>query len=272
MKEVDYLIIGAGPTGLAAGYQLKKHDISSFLILEASDTVGGLSASYKDLQGFSWDVGGHVLFSSIEPFSRLMNELMEKDLIRHRRRARVRILNQWTDYPFQNHLHQLESDLARRCQEDLNRAPGPGKRTHSFKDWIHHSFGDTIAALFMEPYNQKVWTYPLQYMGCQWVEERISPGRREQTLVCASSSDVTRWGPNHHFYYPVNGGMGAVFRRLAGRLDGHVRLKHKVVSVAMDKQVAITANGKQYHYKSLLSTAPLDGLSNGSSVPTGRIS
>jgi protoporphyrinogen oxidase len=82
---------------------------------------------------------------------------MGDDLLAHRRKACVRVVGQWTDYPFQDHIHQLEPELARQCRQGLMHAPGPGAATHSFKDWINHSFGDGISKLFMEPYNRKVW-------------------------------------------------------------------------------------------------------------------
>jgi protoporphyrinogen oxidase len=68
METIDYLIIGAGPTGPGAAYRLKQLGVSSFILLEASDQVGGLSASHQDRAGFTWDVGGHVLFSRNDRF------------------------------------------------------------------------------------------------------------------------------------------------------------------------------------------------------------
>ncbi|MDP9022585.1 MAG: NAD(P)-binding protein [Actinomycetota bacterium] len=57
------VIIGAGPTGLAAGWRLRERGYDDFVILEATDTVGGLARSEMDEAGFTYDIGGHVLFS-----------------------------------------------------------------------------------------------------------------------------------------------------------------------------------------------------------------
>ncbi len=61
------VIIGCGPTALGASLRLKELGILrqdvQVLILEKSDAPGGLSRSFRDKQGFLWDLGGHVVFS-----------------------------------------------------------------------------------------------------------------------------------------------------------------------------------------------------------------
>ena len=57
------VIIGAGPTGLAAGYRLRELGHTNFVILESRDKVGGLASSETSPNGFIYDIGGHVLFS-----------------------------------------------------------------------------------------------------------------------------------------------------------------------------------------------------------------
>ena len=72
-KRVKYLIIGAGPTGLGAAYRLKELGENDFLVLEAEAYAGGLAASFKDNAGFTWDVGGHVVFSHYAYFDQLVD-------------------------------------------------------------------------------------------------------------------------------------------------------------------------------------------------------
>ncbi len=223
MMQTDYLIIGAGPTGLGAAHRLKELGISSFLIAEAGDTVGGLSASYKDNAGFAWDVGGHVLFSKDDRFIKLIDNVMGEDLLVHRRTARVRVAGQWTDYPFQDHIHQLDPELAGRCSQGLRKARGPGEETHSFKDWIEHSFGGGITELFLTPYNHKLWAFPLEYMGFQWIRDRVS------TVHGKTAGLSGAWGPNSQFRYPRDGGIGAIFVRIAGRVYDRILFRHEVV-------------------------------------------
>lgn len=254
MRHFDYLIIGAGPTGLGAAYQLKKNGVSSFLVLEAGEKVGGLSASYRDAARFSWDVGGHVLFSSNDAFIRLLDELMGEDLLCHSRRARVRVAGGWTDYPFQDHIHQLDDNLAQQCRKGLDNATGPGKHTRTFADWIRHSFGSGIAELFMEPYNRKVWACPLHRMGFGWVHDRVSSAWEQ------SASGKGGWGPNSFFRYPAKGGIGAIFHRLSRSFDNHILFRHEVIAIDLERKTVTTADGEVFDYKTLLNTAPLNHL------------
>src|SRR5947208_16642115 len=70
------VIIGAGPTGLAAGYRLRELGYTNFLMLESRDKVGGLASSETSPNGFTYDIGGHVLFSHYEYFDKLFDTLL----------------------------------------------------------------------------------------------------------------------------------------------------------------------------------------------------
>jgi protoporphyrinogen oxidase len=70
------VIIGGGPTGLAAGYRLRELGYTNFVLLEARHKVGGLASSETSPNGFIYDIGGHVLFSHYQYFDRLFDRLM----------------------------------------------------------------------------------------------------------------------------------------------------------------------------------------------------
>lgn len=59
------VIIGGGPAGLTAGYELLKNSKDyEVVILEQSDTLGGISRTVKH-NGNRMDIGGHRFFSRI---------------------------------------------------------------------------------------------------------------------------------------------------------------------------------------------------------------
>ena len=62
-KEVDVLIIGAGPTGLGAATRINQHGFKDWLMVDAASKAGGLAATDETPEGFLFDVGGHVIFS-----------------------------------------------------------------------------------------------------------------------------------------------------------------------------------------------------------------
>ena len=71
--RVKYLIIGAGPTGLGAANRLAELGENDFLVLERHPYPGGLAASFTDAAGYTWDVGGHVVFSHYQAFDKLLD-------------------------------------------------------------------------------------------------------------------------------------------------------------------------------------------------------
>src|SRR4051812_4368084 len=70
------VIIGAGPTGLGAGYRLRELGCQNFVMLEARNKVGGLASSEKTAGGFTSAIGGHVLSPHYESSARLFDKLL----------------------------------------------------------------------------------------------------------------------------------------------------------------------------------------------------
>lgn len=61
MSEKIAIIIGAGPAGLTAAYQLLKETNIKPIILEESDFIGGISRTVQ-YNGNRMDIGGHRFF------------------------------------------------------------------------------------------------------------------------------------------------------------------------------------------------------------------
>jgi phytoene dehydrogenase-like protein len=83
--DVTILIIGAGPCGLACARELDRLGYEDWLILEAADPPGGLASSVVDPAGFTWDLGGHVVFSHFGEFDALLRDTMGEDIVHHDR-------------------------------------------------------------------------------------------------------------------------------------------------------------------------------------------
>ena len=75
MKKV--IIIGAGPAGLTAGYELLKENNGEYevIILEADNRIGGISKTVN-VDGNRMDLGGHRFFSKDEEVMNFWKELM----------------------------------------------------------------------------------------------------------------------------------------------------------------------------------------------------
>jgi len=262
--RAKYLIIGAGPTGLGAGWRLAELGERDFLILERSGHVGGLSASFRDEAGFTWDVGGHVLFSHYEYFDRLLDELLGNDFLEHRREASIRCAGAWVPYPFQNNIRHLPPRQRWRCVQgllEIHRARPSDGPPANFREWVLRVFGAGIAELFMLPYNAKVWATPPEELSWKWIGERVSVVDLERVLRgVVLEEDDAGWGPNSTFRFPLFGGTGEIFRRLGKRLAEHILIGQEVTAVDPVRKTAAVRGGEEIAYETLLSTGPLDRL------------
>jgi len=258
------LILGAGPTGLAAGYRLRELGYRNFRILEASDHVGGLAASEQSANGFTYDIGGHVLFSHYEYFDRLFDTLMGSDYQELRREAWIWMAGRFLPYPFQNNIRYLPREMCLECLLGLieaQRAPPDLARFHNFEELILGVFGTGIAKHFMMPYNFKVWAHPPSMMNREWIGERVSMVDIARVLGnVILDRDEHTWGPNATFRYPRFGGTGGLFARMEPYVADQLALRCAAVAVDVDRKEVILEDGTREAYDHLLSTIPLDLL------------
>jgi len=257
------LIIGAGPAGLGAGMALKGLDYRDWDIYEKEDHPGGLAASFRDSEGFTWDLGGHVLFSRDPFFLELFERIMEGEYFEHQREAWIWRRGRWIPYPFQNNIRYLPRREQASCLLGLlkERLRPSREEPRDFRDWSLRTFGKGIFECFMGPYNQKVWSYPLQEMDYGWIEDRVSvPSIARILRNTLLGLDDVAWGPNNVFKFPRKGGTGDIFRRMGAHFEEKIRYRREVVLVDADKRVVRTADGEEDGYDALISTMPLDHL------------
>jgi len=255
------LILGAGPCGLGAAYHLNQRGYSDWVLFEGSSQVGGLSGSFSDGAGFTWDVGGHVLFSHYDYFDKAVAGALGGNYHEHQRESWIRILQRWVPYPFQNNVRYLPDAALRECVEGLRRLSGAPEQAGNFRQWMDCVFGSGIVKYFMEPYNAKVWGVPLETMSKEWIAERVSVVDLERVeRNIAQQRDDLSWGPNASFKFPQSGGTGAIYRGIARPLADRIHLGHQMVSVDPEAREVRFANGRVERYDILINTSPLDLL------------
>jgi protoporphyrinogen oxidase len=135
------VILGAGPTGLGAAYRLHELGYKNWAIYDKNTYIGGLSASFEDNKGFTWDIGGHVFFSHYEYVDKLTNLLLGNEYLLHQRDAWIWLLNSWVPYPFQNNIKYLPKDALLECLLGLTRVRVNKHTGENFQEWILSTFG-----------------------------------------------------------------------------------------------------------------------------------
>jgi protoporphyrinogen oxidase len=254
------VIIGAGPCGLGCARELKRLGHKNWKIVERADSAGGHASSVVDPQGFTWDLGGHVVFSHFGEFDRLLEDSMGDDVYHHERSSYIRFNDRWVPYPFQNNLRYLPQDVAYECVVGLIEAKG-GDPSTDFATWMQDVFGEGITKHFMRPYNFKVWATPPERMASQWIGERVSVldyKRAVRTIIF--EEDDAAWGPNNLFVFPAAGGTGEIYRRVARSLGEAIDYGRVVVAVDAREKSIRFSDGSIEAYDALVSTMPIDRL------------
>ena len=256
-------IIGAGPTGLGAAHRLAELGHDEHVVFERRAAPGGLASSYVDPQGFTWDVGGHVQFSHYDHYDRILDDAVAGGWLHHERESWVWIRNRFVPYPFQANIHRLDPDDCEAALDGLRAAAGrePAPPRHLL-DWIHSVFGSGVAELFMVPYNEKVWGYPLDTLDAGWIADRVAVpdlARIEESVRLRR--DEVSWGPNRTFRFPLRGGTGAIWQGVARLLNPErIRYRAPVSSIDPKGRALELEDGTRHAWDALISTMPLDVL------------
>ena len=139
----DVVIIGAGPAGLTAAYELSKRGETS-TVIEGDTVVGGISRS-AERDGWRFDIGGHRFFTKVRDVERVWHEILPpEDFLLRPRMSRIYYNGKFFDYPLRamNALRGLGLLEAVRCVLSYIWARiHPPKDLDSFEGWTVSRFG-----------------------------------------------------------------------------------------------------------------------------------
>ena len=258
------IVVGAGPTGIGAAWRLNELGHTNWNLLESSSIAGGLATSVVDEQGFTWDLGGHVLFSHYKYFDRLMEQALGNSWLEHEREAWVWIRERWVPYPFQNNIWRLPEDDLVACLDGLLHVykESGSKEPEIFSEWLLQSFGQGLCDTFMFPYNYKVWAYGPEKLDVGWMGERVARVDLPRILKnLVRKQDDVGWGPNSTFRFPLQGGTGAIWHSLGEQLPAdRLHSGNCITEVDPGQRIVRLQDGRQIEYDYLISTIPLDQL------------
>ena len=202
------VIIGAGPAGLAAAFELSKAGRTS-TILEATDTVGGISRTVE-VDGWRFDLGGHRFFTKVQPVEDLWHEILpDEDFLMRPRMSRIFYDGKYFDYPLKasNALKNLGIVEAVRCvasyfwaraKVSIAKLFGRHKPEESLQDWITNRFGKRLFDHFFKTYNEKVWGVPASKLQADWAAQRIKNMSLWNAGINAILDAVPNWVPFVH--------------------------------------------------------------------------
>ena len=181
MDSSPVVILGAGPAGLTAAYELAKKGVRS-AVLEETGTVGGLAqtAVYK---GYRFDIGGHRFFTKVSVVEDLWHELLGEDMLERSRMSRIYYNGKFFSYPLKafNALAGLGIFETLRCVGSYGWARFPRKPENDFATWISNRFGNRLFELFCFPASLKTTSPPgsrtASAIDCSSCSSRLTPRR-----------------------------------------------------------------------------------------------
>lgn len=266
-------VIGGGPAGLTAAYQLSKElgkSVELLDVYEAADTVGGMSRSIH-LWDQTVDLGPHRFFSNDKKINALWLEVVGDDFDIVRRKTRIFYNKTFFDYPIRafNALKGLGIWEATRCMASYFRQKiFPVKDTSTFEGWVTRRFGSRLYQIFFKTYSEKLWGIKCTELDSDFASQRI----KKLSLFEAVKNALVFRNNNKHatlvdqFAYPVKG-TGSVYTKMMDKIiasGGNVHLGTPVEKVVTsDNKVTSLhlANGKKVAYDHIISTMPLNLLS-----------
>lgn len=267
------VIIGAGPAGLTAAYELTRRNAPAEVV-EADDVVGGISRTVER-DGWRFDIGGHRFFTKVARVEEFWHEVLpDGDFLLRPRMSRIHYRGKLFDYPLRagNALGNLGIVEAVRCVGSYvwARLRPPADQSH-FEGWVSARFGTRLYRMFFKTYTEKVWGFPATELQADWAAQRIrnlslAGAVRNALLPRRARADITSL--IEEFQYPKLG-PGMMWERcaeLVTKAGGTVTMGTSVARVhrADGRAVAVTVAGpdgeRRIEADHVISSMPLPEL------------
>ncbi|MDB9529338.1 NAD(P)/FAD-dependent oxidoreductase [Oscillatoria sp. CS-180] len=234
MEHYPTVVIGAGPAGLTAAYELAKKNVQS-ITFEQSDKVGGIART-ETYKGYRFDIGGHRFFTKVTEVEQLWYEVLGDEFIKVPRLSRIYFDGKFFSYPLEplntlgnlgifNSVFILLSYLKAKLK--------PSTEEDNLEQWVINRFGERLYRTFFKTYTEKVWGIPCTQIQAEWAAQRI------KGLSLKKAATNALFGTNNtktlikEFDYPLLGPgmMWERFQTLLEKKGSPVETETRVVRV-----------------------------------------
>jgi len=287
------VIIGAGPAGLTAAWELvtKAGDTYDVTILEATDYVGGMAKSVS-YDGNIMDVGGHRFFSKEKMVLEWWNAFFQRsgrmsELMLRNRKVSIYYNNKFFDYPVTFNLNNIiKLGFWNACKAGVSYLLSCicPRKEQSLEDFYRNRFGQTLYAMFFENYTKRLCGVHPKEISPEWGRQRVrglSVGK-----ILRERFDKKGWQTKEGllspslFYYPKYG-PGQLWSAVAEEIvqnGGAIRFNCKARSLKQREDHTIEFAIVESQQKTemvtgdiFISTMPLNKMVNGMNAAPDNI-
>ena len=269
------VIIGAGPAGLTAAYELARHG-RPCTVLEHLPGVGGLSRT-EQYKGYRFDIGGHRFFTRVAVVTRMWREILGDEFLVRPRLSRIFYQGHFFKYPLDpiDALLGLGLYESVRCMASYFYAKmQPPQPQPDLESWLIARFGTRLYETFFKSYTEKVWGVPCKSIAAEWAAQRIR-GLSIKVLVqetvksCLEKLGLERKGERpktliEEFEYPRlgPGQMWTATRKYIEDRGAEVLCDSRVTKIRWEPGcvLAIESAHETYYGDHFLSTMPIREL------------
>ena len=271
------IIIGAGPAGLTAAYELVKQDIRP-IVLEKLDKVGGIART-ENYKGYHFDMGGHRFFTKSMQVNRFWHDVLGDEFLLRPRLSRIYYNRKFFHYPLRpmNALSKLgiwQSSLVGLSY--LRWQLFPYKNEDTFEQWVTNRFGQRLFRIFFKSYTEKVWGISTSELNAEWAAQRIKDlDLKAAVLNMFIKPKNTIKTLIEEFHYPSRG-PGMLWERVKAKVEtagAEVRMNNQVSRINRNgsriESVDVLNNGRNevFHGTDFISSMPVTEFVNKLSPP-----
>ena len=264
-REPSVLVIGGGIAGLTAARTLREHGIPVRLF-EAASRLAGLSQSFVDRDGFSYDFGAHFVTN------RLAAGLGMGSACRTVRRYGETVLLEGRTYGYPSGLLRVPRfDLSALWARVRRREGRTSQPARTAAEWFRSNYGRALADEVALPLIE-AWSGARATDLSAAVGDKI-PGSLLRTIGLRAAARLTHRAvaigycrtlpesPHVWHVYP-SGGVASMCERLAEGLGDAIQLDSAVERILVDdgRVTGVRVNGRTEPATAVISTAPVNIL------------
>lgn len=263
----DYIILGAGISGVTFARLLQQNNITNFCLLEKEKEAGGLVRTKKVKDHILEIGGGHIFFTKYDTVRKfLFSHYPESNFNSFDRVSKIQIDDVIVDYPLESSIWQLPIALQNEILQSIKQIDSSTTNFTDCEKYIRAKLGNVIAEKYLLPYNAKIWGVDTKEMDTDWLYKIPQITYEEIEKTISEKSLLKEKIPASKFYYPKKGGFQELFDAIYQYVETQTALSTPVTKLRYENNIWIVND--QYRARFIINTTPWNTLQSALNPPS----